>query len=298
VSLKRHRVLLYTFIALLLLPLGITTLSASALLEMLHLPRTVMQDWPGAQVVQMEARDHVALKAAWVESPSFAGSCVLTLHGAGGWRARSHRFLPWLLPAGYSVLSPDLRAQGESGGDTITYGLLEQYDTLDWVSWMRERGCKKIFAMGESMGASVVIMAAGVDPAAHVFEAIVAECPFADLLEAAVDRGQTLFPFPDALSAPFAKMAVAGGSLYVRLTRGLDFQQASPLQSIAKLDTPVLLIHGLADTRVPPLHSQQLMAANPGHVGLWLVAGAKHVGAYTMAPMEFRERVLGFFAKR
>lgn len=294
-NLKRHRVLLYTLLALALLPIGITTLSANALLQMLHMPRTVMADWPEAQIIQLEAQDHVTLKAAWVESPSFSGSCVLSLHGAGGWRARSHRFLPWLLPAGYSVLAPDLRAQGESGGDTITYGLLEQHDTIQWTTWMRGHGCTKVFGMGESLGASVLIMAAGLDPTTHIFDAIVAECAFADLLEAAEERARGLFPVPPAFSGPLATMAVGGGNLYVRATRGLNFSEASPVRSIAKLSIPILLIHGLADTRTPPSHSQELNAANPEHTQLWLVPGAKHVGAYTATPQEFRDRVLNFF---
>jgi dipeptidyl aminopeptidase/acylaminoacyl peptidase len=261
---------------------------------MLHMPRTVMPDWPGAELVQLEAQDHIALKAAWVKPPSFDGGCVLSLHGAGGWRARSHRFLPWLLPAGYAVLAPDLRAQGESGGDTITYGLLEQHDALAWVRWMRTRGCQKIYGMGESLGASVLIMAAGQDPTA--FQAIVAECAFADLLQAAEERARGLFPLPPAFSGPLAAMAVGGGSLYVRASKDLDFTQASPVRSIAKLQLPLLLIHGLSDTRTPPQHSRQLAAANPAYTQLWLVPGAKRVGAYTTAPQEFKQRVLQFFA--
>ncbi|MEO5926057.1 MAG: alpha/beta hydrolase [Bryobacteraceae bacterium] len=288
------RILVFTTVLFILVPVGITAFSANALLGMLQLPRTVMTDWPGAQVIQIEAQDHVMLKAAWVESPSFAGSCVLSLHGAGGWRARSHRFLPWLLPAGYSVLAPDLRAQGESGGETITYGLLEQHDTLAWATWLRGHGCTKIYGMGESLGASVLIMAAGIEP--DRFTAIVAECPFANLLESAEERGASLFPFPEAIKAPIAKMAVLGGSLYVRATKGLDFDQVSPVESIAKLKMPILLIHGLADTRTPAEHSKELLAANPQHAQLWLVPGAKHVGAFTMAPEEFKARVLGLFA--
>lgn len=289
---RLRRVFLFAGIVLALLPIGITTLSASALLQMLHMPRTVMPDWPGAQLVQISSADHLTLKAAWVESEAFTGECVITLHGAGGWRARSHRFLPWLLPAGYSVLSPDLRAQGESGGETVTYGLLEQHDTIAWTTWMRARGCKSVYGMGESLGASVLIMAAAVEPG--VFDAVVAECAFADLLQAARERASGLFHLP----SPLATMAVTSGNLYVRATKGLDFGQASPVQSIAKLEIPILLIHGLNDTRTPTAHSQQLAAANPAHTQLWLVPGARHVGAYSTAPDEFRRRVLEFLGYR
>ena len=104
-----------------------------------------------------------------------------------------------------------------------------------------------------------------------------------------------MFPLPGSVAKPLAVMAVAGGSLYVRITEGLNFQEASPVRSIAKLEIPVLLIHGLADTRTPPSHSQELAAANSQHAQLWLVPGARHVGAYTTAPKQFKERVLGFF---
>ncbi|MEI9813343.1 MAG: alpha/beta hydrolase [Acidobacteriota bacterium] len=192
-------------------------------------------------------------------------------------------------PAGYSVLAPDLRAHGESGGETVTYGLLEKYDTLQWVDWLHGQGCGRVYGMGESMGASILIMAAGLHPEQHVFQAIIAECAFADLLEAAEQRGQALFPLPEPIAAPLAKFSVAGGSLYARFAKGLDFTESSPVQSIRKLDTPVLLIHGLADTRTPASHSQELAAANPEHTKLWLVLGARHVGSYTTAPMEYRK---------
>lgn len=272
----------------------ITALSAAALLEMLQLPRTVMTDWPTAQVVKIDAADHVPLNAAWVPSPKFSGTCVLTVHGVGGWRARSHRFLPWLLPAGYSVLSPDLRAHGDSGGDTITYGLLEQHDVLAWVAWMRGQGCARIFGVGESLGASTLIMAAALDPSA--FQALVAECPFADLLQAAEERAQGMLRFSGPVARPLAVMAVGGGNLYLRATRGLNFAKVTPVESMALLRVPVLLIHGLADARTPPAHSRQLAEANLRYAQLWLVPGAKHVGAYTTAPVEFRERVLAFLA--
>ncbi|MEP6963374.1 MAG: alpha/beta fold hydrolase, partial [Acidobacteriota bacterium] len=252
---RRLRSILITLAVAILLLAGLTAFSASVLLGMLHIPRTVMADLPNTEVVQIESRDHLKLKAAWLASTASGptpGRCVLFLHGAGGWRGRSQRFTPWLLPAGYSVLAPDLRAQGESGGDTITYGLLEQYDTLDWTSWMHQHGCTKIFAMGESMGASILLMTAGLDPSANVFAAIVAECPFADLLEAAQHRGQSMFPLPAVIVAPLARLAVASGSSYVQLTAGLDLTTASPVAAIAKLQTPVLLIHGLADTNIPP----------------------------------------------
>jgi dipeptidyl aminopeptidase/acylaminoacyl peptidase len=78
----------------------------------------------------------------------------------------------------------------------------------------------------------------------------------------------------------------------------LDFRDASPETALDHSATPVLLIHGLADTNIYPEHSKTLAARNPGKISLWLVPGARHTAAYDAAPLEFRTRVLGWFADR
>jgi dipeptidyl aminopeptidase/acylaminoacyl peptidase len=139
-------------------------------------------------------------------------------------------------------------------------------------------------------------MAAALDPEHSPFVAIVAECPFADLLEAAGERARKLFPLPVAVSGILANFAVAGGNLYTSTVEGLDFHQSSPVHSIGKLRTPILLIHGLNDTRTPPSHSAELAQANPDFTELWFVPGAHHVGSYTEQPRAYREHVLKLFA--
>src|SRR5881396_1988411 len=62
------------------------------------------------------APDGAMLKAWWFPSATPA-NCVLVLHGIGDSRTGGAGFAPMLLAAGYSVLVPDLRAHGESGGE-------------------------------------------------------------------------------------------------------------------------------------------------------------------------------------
>ncbi len=202
----------------------------------------------------------------------------------------SAQFLP-LFPA-YSILAPDSRAHGASGGEFVTYGLLEKYDVVAWTRWMRSQGCAKIYGLGESLGASILIQAAAVEPA---FAAIAAESPYADLREVAEYRLTKPFGRLGCIAAPLAKLAVESGMLYARWFDGLDLRQVKPLQSIAQASTPILLIHGLSDDRTPPAQSQKLAAANPRD-SLWLVPNTGHVRAYTTEPDEFGRRVLGWFA--
>jgi hypothetical protein len=80
------------------------------------------------------------------------------------------------LSQGYAALPPDSRAHGISGGELVTYGLLEKFDVIAWALWMKQAACRKVYGLGDSLGASILMQAAAVQPA---FAAIVAECPYA-----------------------------------------------------------------------------------------------------------------------
>lgn len=197
------------------------------------------------------------------------------------------------LEQGYSVLAPDSRAHGESGGDIVTYGLLEAPDLIAWTKWMREQGCAQIYGLGESLGGSVLVQAGALEP---VFSAIVTESAYADLQDAAEHRLQRMLPLPALLSRPLAWLAAVNGKWYASGVYGLDLDAASPLQAMRGSRTPTLLIHGLADDQTPADHSSRLAAANPSICELWLVPGIGHASAYSADPAKYKKRVLGWFA--
>jgi hypothetical protein len=242
----------------------------------------------GAVPVSVAAQDGVLLQGSWFEKGE---RCVLALHGIAD--ARAGWFAPMFTAEGYSVLAPDSRAHGASGGDLVTYGLLEKSDVLLWIAWMKQHGCAKIFGMGESLGAAILIQAAGVGAD---LAAIAAECAYADLQEVAEYRVARMAGSIPGLSALFAKIAVHGATQWAHLRYGFDLTEVSPVRSFARRAVPALLIHGAEDVETPPLHSEQLAAVNRG-ADLWLVPGARHVGAYAKSPEEFRSRVLDWFAR-
>ncbi len=244
---------------------------------------------PNSTTVTVVAQDGALLSASWLRSSRTDGDCVAVLHGIGDSRMGTAGFAPMFLNEGYSVLLPDSRAHGESGGKFVTYGLLEKYDVIVWASWMKRAGCRKLYALGESLGAAVLIQAAAIQP---IFSAIVAECPYADLREVAEYR----VAGPGRMPPIVARVIVAGTLVYAALVYHLDLRQVSPVESIARASTPILLIHGLADVLTPPYNSIRLARANPRDP-LWLVPKALHTGASLAAPEEFRKRVLNWFAR-
>lgn len=267
----------------------------------LYVARRVPGDPPAAiypaaswRTVAIRATDGAALEA-WFAVPASrpTGRCVAVLHGIADSRSGAAGFAPTFLAEGYSVLLPDSRAHGRSGGDFVTYGLLEKRDVIAWAHWMRGEGCTETYGLGESLGASILIQASAVEPA---FRAIVAECPFADLEAAGESRVQRLAHLPGWFSRPLAHIVVSSGVFYARLRHGFDFRQVSPIAAMAQTKTPILLIHGMEDDRTPHWHSQRLAQANPAAV-LWLVPHANHVRASSTDPAGFRSRVLAWFAR-
>lgn len=77
---------------------------------------------------------------------------------------------------------------------------------------------------------------------------------------------------------------------------GFRFLDVSPEKSVAMRKFPLLLIYGLRDHKIPQRHADAIFLAAAGPKQLWLVPGAEHTKALAVAPAEFRERVLAFFA--
>jgi len=239
--------------------------------------------------VAIRAPDGANLSAWWARPSSPGPNCVVVLHGIADSRASAFGFAPMFLNQGYSVLVPDSRAHGASGGEFVTYGLIEKYDVLAWAEWMKRAGCGRLYALGESLGASILIQSAGVRP---VFSAIAAECPYADLRDVAEYRVRTLGHVPGVV----ARVIVGASMLYADWMDGLNLSDVSPVESIAHASTPILLIHGLRDYLTPVCNSERLAHANP-RASLWLVPHAGHTSASSAEPMEFRKRVLEWFAQ-
>jgi hypothetical protein len=106
---------------------------AAALHPSKIVPRSVAPAPPDTETVEIAARDNAKLSAWWLRPVKQNGNCVIVLYGIGDSRVGSVRFSPMFLEKGYTVLVPDSRAHGASGGEFVTYGLLERHDVISWA---------------------------------------------------------------------------------------------------------------------------------------------------------------------
>jgi hypothetical protein len=169
----------------------------------------------------------------------------------------------------------------------------EAGDVHSWYAWLR--GAENphcVDVLGESMGAAIALQSTGAVPQLC---AVVAESTFSSFREAAYLRLGQQFDAGPWFGHTLLFPAVEVGFLYARLRYGVDFERASPERAAAASRVPILLIHGLADTNLPPRFSELIKADRPDAV-LWEPPGAGHCGAMNAAPAEYEERVVRWFA--
>lgn len=191
---------------------------------------------------------------------------------------------------GYNILMVDQRAHRNSGGRSITFGVKERYDCLDWIYYMREKLGEetKMILIGLSMGASTVLMASGLNLPENV-KGIIADCGYSTP--------------KDILSEVIKKMHLPVAPVYFlirlsgRIFGGFDVEGASAREALQSCEVPVLLIHGEADDFVPCQMSKDNFDACKGEKELFLVPGAGHGMSYMTDTEEYVKRFKGFLQR-
>ena len=238
--------------------------------------------------VRVRAGDGTRLEG-WLFTTSHPnGGAVIAMHGVADTRLGMIAHARFLLDAGYTVLTPDSRGHGASGGDLVTYGVREAADVHQWANLLLSRpGVERLYGVGQSMGAAILIQSLACEKR---FQALAADCPFATFEEVALYRVAQRGP-PELVAWPL----VETGMLYARARYGVNLWAASPVGVLRGSSVPVLLIHGTADTNIPIRHSRELHAVDPSGSELWEVEGAAHVSSIGRAP-DYGRKVTAFFA--
>ena len=174
---------------------------------------------------------------------------------------------------GFNVLLVNQRAHFESGGRTITFGVKERYDCLDWIEYVRERFGKDtpVMLMGLSMGAAVVLMAAGLDLPSNV-KAIFADCGYTspkEILQTVMKQ----MKLPVKISYFFVRLSAI-------LFGGFDPEEASAKEALKNCKVPVMFVHGEDDDFVPCQMSRDNYEACASRKEILTVPGANHGMSY------------------
>ncbi len=188
---------------------------------------------------------------------------------------------------GFNILAVDQRSHGKSRGRTITFGIRERKDCLDWVWFVSRRygTDRPIILSGISMGAATVLMASELDLPNNVC-CIMADCPYASpvgiISKVARDRG-----YPEKLALP---VICLGAWLFARL----NIQESSAAQAVQKARIPILLIHGEDDRFVPCRMSHEIYQNCGPNAQLHTFPEAGHGLSYILDPRRYEKICVEF----
>ena len=191
------------------------------------------------------------------------------------------------LKQGYHVLSPDLCAAGESDGQYITMGVKESEEIAKWAAKVKESdGDAEIVLHGISMGAATVMLAAGRYEMPGL-AAVVEDCSYTSAYEMFANQLGFIFGLPE-----FPIMTCV--DIVSGIKTGVKVSDAAPIKAVPDIKVPIMFIHGTADKLVPFPMMEKLYNACPAPKRKFVVEGAGHGDAMTVAGKEYWEAVFSF----
>lgn len=191
---------------------------------------------------------------------------------------------------GHNLLLVDQRSHGRSEGRTITFGIRERWDVLNWTEYAVNRFGKdtKIFLYGVSMGAATVLMASGLKLPENV-RGIVADCPYSRPMDIILHVGQKN-PLPQWLIRPFVILGA-------RIWGGFDVWETDAAEAVSNASVPILIVHGEADTLVPSVMSELSHSTDPHRIHRETFPGAEHALSFLSDPKRYRAMVRRFISE-
>ncbi len=215
--------------------------------------------------VQLKTADNLLLHGWYLPHPA-ASKTLLFLHGNGGNISHRRESLALFHRLGLNVLIIDYRGYGQSEGTPGEQGLyLDALSAWHYLTEQRGIDDEQIIIFGRSLGGAVATeLATQVNPAALILEST---------FSSARDMGRVIFP---RLS-------------YLVLLR-YRFDSAA---KIAKIETPLLMLHSAQDEIIPyPLGRKLYAAAQQPKRFVELRGG--HNGGFLQSQPDYEMALLQF----
>lgn len=241
--------------------------------------------------VKTTAVDGITLVGHWYpcETPK---RILIAMHGwRSSWAQDFGAIADFWHQNGCSVLYVEQRGQGSSGGEYLSFGMMEQYDCLSWANYIDKKfgNTLPVYLAGISMGATAVLLSTR-QPLPPNIRGVIADCAFSS--PDAIWRHVT----QKKLHIPYALIQKPVDSI-CKQRFGCLPAETSTLDALMSCKLPVLLFHGEADEFVPVEMSYAAQKACAAPCELYTVPGAGHGESYLKATEEYRQHVKDFWAR-
>ena len=240
-------------------------------------------------VVEITAADGVKLVGHWFPHPH-PQRIVIGMHGwRSSWCRDFGMIVDFWTANGCSVLLAEQRGQGNSGGEYMGFGQTECHDCLEWIQWASRQYDEElpVYLGGVSMGATTVLMAAGLDLPECV-HGIVADCGFTTPYAIWKHVANKNLHLSFGLRGPVADR------LY-RSRLQIGSEDYSTVEALRRTKVPVLLVHGEDDHFVPVEMTYENYEACASPKRMLIIPGADHGMSYYLAKDAYEEAVRNFW---
>ncbi len=217
--------------------------------------------------------DHLQLW--WLPNPNASAPTLLYLHGTFRNLFQNVRKIEALRSAGFSVLAVEYRGWGESSAVLPSEASINADAALAWGELVRRQpNPRKRVIYGHSMGGGVAVELASHQRAGGDYAALILESTFTRLPDVAKSVGVL-----GTVASWFAT------------------QEFDSVDKIAKVDAPILMMHGTADKTVPFALGRALYEAAPAGTRWVPFEGGSHSGLDRESPELYRQSVRQLIAR-
>ena len=219
------------------------------------------------QVPGVEPGTRDSLQMWWLPHANPRAPTLLYLHGTFRNLYRNLPKIDALREAGFSVLAVDYRGWGESSPIIPSEATIYADADVAWAELARRQPEPRLRVIfGHSLGGGVAVELASRMRHGSDYAALILESTFTSL--------------PDVASA--AGWLGSLGALFAS-------QKFDSAGKIAKVDAPILMLHGAADQTVPVVLGRQLRDAAPKDTRWVEISGGSHSTLHSDAPEAYQQ---------
>ena len=225
--------------------------------------------------------------SAWF-IPGSSKTWAVFAHGRGAHPNEALRIIPTLVGAGLPVLAINYRNDDgapASADKQHWLGLTEWRDLEAAMQFALGNGAEDFVLYGYSMGGGMCINLLYESPLANKVRGVVMDSPLLDFGGTLDIVGQT---------RGYPRLAVRFGKWAAALRFGIDWERMNYLRRASELNTPMLVLHGEADTLVPAPISHRLKRARRDIVRYVEFADTEHARSWNSDSARYEAAVEAF----
>lgn len=239
--------------------------------------------------VEIKSVDNLELRGYLVEKYKNSNKYIILVHGYTANHYVHTAFLRFFIDQGYNVLLVDERAHGKSEGKYLSYGYYEKMDIDRWIDYLYKRTGKDLFLglHGQSMGGATVLMCGARNKNVKF---IIEDCGYSDAKKVIKHQFAAFNWIPFNTVYLFLKLKVRRRAFF-------KLKEVSPIADIKDIKTPIMFVHGKADTYVPcSMAIEMYNCRNNKNDRLLLVDKAEHMWSYSLKKEEYQSIMQEFLA--